>query len=101
MTEKELYKVGRSWIGHLATNPSVRTSLNDLKGDEAKIARLINKTVKPDVKVLKKDVDGIKVLMQKAFGKRVARPALVAADDGEEGTLNRFDDPWDDVKLRK
>lgn len=83
----------------MATNPSVRKSLNALKNDDVAIARLINKTVKPSVRVLKKDVAPIKELMQQAFGPRAAR---AGGEDGGEGTLNRFDDPpWDDVKLRR
>lgn len=50
MTNAEIERVSRSWIGHLATNPQVREKLSKARSD-AEIASLINETVMPEDKV--------------------------------------------------
>jgi hypothetical protein len=58
MTNAEIERVSRSWIGHLATDPQVREKLSKAHTDAEK-ARLINETVIPKDKVEAKDVPEI------------------------------------------
>jgi hypothetical protein len=58
MTEADIERVSRSWIGHLATNPRVREQMSKTRSD-ADEAKLINETVAPKEHVEAKDVPAI------------------------------------------
>ena len=58
MTNADIERVSRSWIGHLATNPHVREKLLKARSD-AEMASLINETVIPKENVEAKDVPAI------------------------------------------
>jgi ribosomal protein L19E len=58
MTNADIERVSRSWIGHLATNPQVREKLSKARSDDD-IASLINDTVIPKDKVEATDVPAI------------------------------------------
>jgi hypothetical protein len=64
MTKSDLDRISRSWVGHIATSPDLRETMNKVlakgpAGDE-EMADLINQTVIPKDNVSKDDVPAIK-----------------------------------------
>lgn len=59
MTKKELDRISRSWVGHLATRPDLRAQADAIKSNES-FADLINDTVAPNNTVQPEDVPAIK-----------------------------------------
>ena len=62
MTKKDIDRISRSWVGHVATNPAVRDKMNDVlnNGTDEDMADLINQTVVPKDNVGAADVPAIK-----------------------------------------
>lgn len=67
MTKKDIERVTRSFVGHLATHPNLRDRLNSLVAskDNEGIADLINETVVPKDNVTSQDVPQIRTLAAK------------------------------------
>ncbi|HEV8020606.1 MAG TPA: hypothetical protein VGP41_05040 [Candidatus Lustribacter sp.] len=66
MTNKEIARITRSWVGHITTNPSVRDQMaGDKTNDDW--ADLINDTVIPKDNVTPDDVPKIRDAMAQMF----------------------------------
>jgi hypothetical protein len=92
MRESELDRVSRSFAGHLITNPALRKAVHDAyrtagrSTPEARVAKIINKTIAPKTPVKEADVPKIR----KRMNALVAKTPPVRAFE----TTNEFN--WED-----
>jgi hypothetical protein len=78
MTNKDIDRISRSWVGHIATNPDVRNQMNTIlnkgpKGNE-EMADLINSTVVPKDNV---GADDVPLIQTKANAMLTTQGAVV------------------------